>query len=91
MNFALTSYIECVLAGAKYDKLEDNSFAGKIPKCKGVVAFARSLRECENELRSILEDWILLGLKLNHHLPVIDGMNLSILGREISAKEWNNL
>ena len=31
----------------------------------------------EDELRSILEDWIILGLKLGHRLPVIDGINLN--------------
>jgi len=39
-----------------YDKLEDGSFVGRIPKCKGVIAFAKSLRECEDDLRSTLED-----------------------------------
>ena len=54
------------------DKLEDDAFSGGIPGCKGVIAFGNSLRECESELRSILEDWILVGLKLGHRFPVID-------------------
>lgn len=57
--FPLTTYIEAALELARYDKLEDGSFAGEIPKLKGVVAFGRSLRGCESELRSTLEDWIL--------------------------------
>lgn len=77
MEFALTDYINCALGYAEYDKLEDGSFAGRIPKCKGVVAFAKSLRECEDELRSTLEDWILVGLKLKHRLPVIDSISLN--------------
>lgn len=77
MGFALTDYIHHALACAEYDKLEDDSFAGRIPKCPGVIAFATSLRECEDELRSTLEDWILLGLKLGHRLPVIDGISLN--------------
>ncbi len=62
---------------AVYDKLEDGTLGGRIPPCKGVVAFAPSLRECEDELRSALEDWILVGLKLRHHLPVIGGLDLN--------------
>ena len=77
MEFTLTDYIHHALACAEYDKLEDGSFAGRIPKCRGVVAFAKSLRECEEELRSVLEDWIIVGLKLSHHLPVIDGISLN--------------
>jgi predicted RNase H-like HicB family nuclease len=77
MEFTLTNYINCALRYAEYDKLEDGSFVGTIPKCKGVIAFAKSLRECEDELRSTLEDWIILGLKLGHRLPVIDGISLN--------------
>lgn len=77
MKFPLTDYINSALAQADYDKLEDGSFVGRIPKCKGVIAFAKSLRECEEELRSILEDWILVGLKLGHRLPVINGISLN--------------
>ncbi len=70
-------YVEKVMAQAVYDKLEDGTFAGKIPPCKGVVVFGRTLRECEDELHSTLEDWILVGLKLGHPLPVIEGINLN--------------
>ena len=67
MMFPITAYIEAALELARYDKLEDSSFAGKIPKLKGVAAFGKSLRECEGELRSTFEDWILVGLKLGHN------------------------
>lgn len=46
-NFILTNYIESALEVAVYDKLEDNTFAGKIPECKGVLSFANNLKECE--------------------------------------------
>ena len=68
----LTGYIESALFQAEYDKL-----SGRIPGCKGVIAFGNSLRECESELQSILEDWILVGLKLGHLLPVIEGFDLN--------------
>lgn len=76
-HFALTNYIGLALASAVYDKLEDSTFVGRIPACKGVVAFATALRECQDDLRSTLEDWLLLGLKLGHRLPVIDGIDLN--------------
>jgi len=62
---------------AQYDKLEDGTFAGRIPPCKGVVALGTTLRECAQELRSTLEDWILVGLKLGHRLPVIGSIDLN--------------
>ena len=76
-KFVLTDYIEQAMSLAVYDKLEDGTFAGKIPPCKGVIAFGSTLRECEEELHSTLEDWILVGLKLGHPLPVIGGIDLN--------------
>jgi predicted RNase H-like HicB family nuclease len=73
----LSDYVAEALAGAAFEKLEDGSYAGRIPSCAGVIAFGPSLRECENELRSTLEDWILLGLQLKHPLPVIQGIDLN--------------
>jgi predicted RNase H-like HicB family nuclease len=73
----LSEYLNRAMAGAEYDKLEDDSFSGRIPSCKGVISFGKTLRECEDELRSTLEDWLLLGLKLGHALPVIDGIDLN--------------
>ena len=78
LRSVLTDYIEQALAEATYDKLEDGSFFGRIPSCKGVVAFGKTLRECEDELRSTLEEWILLGLKLVHSLPVFSEIDLNI-------------
>jgi predicted RNase H-like HicB family nuclease len=77
MAFPLTAYIEAALELARYDKLEDGSYAGEIPRLKGVAAFGQSLRGCENELRSTLEDWILVGLRLGHKLPVLAGIDLN--------------
>ena len=77
IRYVLSEYVEHAIAQALYDKLEDGTFAGRIPLCKGVVAFGNTLRECENELHSTLEDWILLGLKLGHSLPVIGEIDLN--------------
>ncbi len=77
MRFVLSDYVDEAMALAVYDKLEDNTFAGRIPSCVGVVAFDASLRQCERELRSTLEDWILVGLKFRHPLPVIAGIDLN--------------
>ncbi|MBI1895751.1 MAG: type II toxin-antitoxin system HicB family antitoxin [Acidobacteria bacterium] len=76
-NFILTDYVQQAMAEAVYDKLDDNTFAGRIPPCPGVVAFGPSLRTCEHELRSTFEEWLVLGLKLRHYLPVIGGIDLN--------------
>ncbi|HUV00189.1 MAG TPA: hypothetical protein VMW32_04420 [Bacteroidales bacterium] len=76
-RYILSEYVEHALSEAVYDKLEDGTFSGRIPSCLGVLAFGATLRECENELRSTLEDWILVGLKLGHPLPVIGCIDLN--------------
>lgn len=76
-RYVLSDYVSEAMAQAAYEKLEDGSYAGRVSPCPGVVAFGASLRECECELRSTLEDWILVGLKLKHPLPVIDGVDLN--------------
>jgi predicted RNase H-like HicB family nuclease len=70
-HYILSEYIEQAMEQAEYDKLEENSFSGRIPSCKGVIAFGPTLKICQDELRSVLEDWILVGFKLGHSLPVI--------------------
>ena len=77
VRFILADYVSQLLAHTVYDKLDDSTYSGRIPQCKGAVAFGATLRECEEELHSTLEDWILIGLKLGHPPPVIAKINLN--------------
>jgi len=77
VSFILSDYISKALEIALFDKLDDGTYSGKIPGFHGVVAFGTTLRECEVQLQSTLEDWILIGFKLGHPLPVIDNINLN--------------
>ena len=77
IRYILSDYVEQAMELAIYDKLEDGTFVGKISLCKGVIAFGETLRECEDNLQSTLEDWILLGLKLGHSLTIIADIDLN--------------
>jgi predicted RNase H-like HicB family nuclease len=77
IRFILTEYVAQALALATYDKLDDGSFVGRISPCSGVIAFGATLRECEDELRSTLEDWVFVGLKLGHPFPIIAEIDLN--------------
>ena len=76
-QFILTAYIDAALAGAVYEHLRAEGYAGTIPECVGVIAFAPTLKACRTELRSVLEDWILVGLRMDHSLPVIQDIDLN--------------
>lgn len=75
----LTEYIKAAMRRAEYEILpDDKSYYGRIPGFQGVWANAKTLEECRNELESVLEDWLLLGISLHHPLPVVDGLDLNI-------------
>ena len=80
----LTDYIAAAMRRAEYKMLEDDTYWGEIPPLQGVWANADSLKECEEELESVLEDWITLGLRFGDPMPEIDGVKLSIKTRELA-------
>jgi predicted RNase H-like HicB family nuclease len=75
----LTDYIQAAMQKARYKILGGNEgFFGEIPGFKGLWANARTLEGCRDELRSVLESWLLIKLRHNDHdLPVVNGINLN--------------
>jgi predicted RNase H-like HicB family nuclease len=75
----LTKYVQAAMSRAKYEILEDDgSFYGSIPELQGVWANADTLEECREELESVLEGWLLLGISLHHPIPSIDGVEIRV-------------
>lgn len=75
----LLEYIQAALRHAKYEILsDDGSYYGEIPECKGVYANASVLEDCREELREVLEEWVLFRVHRNLPLPKIDGIELII-------------
>jgi predicted RNase H-like HicB family nuclease len=74
----LLEYINEAMAKAVYDKLEDGNYSGKIPQCPGVLAFAETLYNCEQALRSALEGWLIVKIRHGDTLPVIRKINLNV-------------
>jgi predicted RNase H-like HicB family nuclease len=76
----LTTYIQAAMRLAKYEIIEDGAYYGEIPGFDGVWASADSLDACREELQSALEDWLVLGLRMGHELPVVAGISLAPAG-----------
>ncbi len=74
----LTNYIQAAMHQAHYELIEDGTFFATIPGLEGLWANAPTLEECRDELQSSLEDWLLLGLKLGHEMPIVDGIDLNL-------------
>jgi len=66
------------MESARYEILEDGTFYGEIPGFQGVFANTETLEACSEQLREVLEGWIVLGLCLGHSLPTVDGNSLAI-------------
>jgi hypothetical protein len=41
------------------------------------LANAATLEACRDELQEVLEEWIILGLRLGHALPTVGGIQLN--------------
>lgn len=75
----LLEYVQAALRHAKYEILPDDGFYyGEIPDCRGTYANAGSLEECREQLREVLEEWVLFRVHKNLPIPTIDGISLSV-------------
>lgn len=74
----LTEYIQAAMRCGRYRILEDDTFYGEIPGFQGVFANAETLEDCREQLREVLEGWMVLGLRLGHPLPVVQGISLTV-------------
>ncbi|HHT9126672.1 MAG TPA: type II toxin-antitoxin system HicB family antitoxin [Candidatus Brocadiia bacterium] len=75
----LTEYIRAAMRRARYEILKDDgTFYGEISGFDGVYANADTLEACREQLQEVLEGWLVLGLRLGHSLPVIDGIELTV-------------
>ena len=69
----LTAYITAAMRKAHYKLLPDGEgYFGSIEEREGVWANADTLEACREELQEVLEEWIILGLKMGHPFPMVN-------------------
>ncbi len=79
----LSAYIDAAMHRARYELLSDGEgYFGSIAGLRGVWANGETLEACREELQEVLEGWIVLGLKMGHRIPAIDGLDLLV--REVA-------
>ena len=75
----LSSYIRAAMRNARYELVEDEgSYYGEIPLIPGVWANAGTLEACREELKSVLEGWVLLSIADHAPIPEIDSNRIEI-------------
>lgn len=65
----LTEFINEKLRQANYKLLENGKYFGEIEGLSGVWSEADNLETCRDELREVLEEWILLKIKTGDEVP----------------------
>jgi predicted RNase H-like HicB family nuclease len=56
----IRQYVEQALRMARYDKLEDGTFCGEVPRLRGVLASGGTLEACRGQLAEVVEEWVLV-------------------------------
>ncbi len=75
----LTEYVDAAMRHATYEILpDDNSYYDEIPECNGVWTNEATLAECQRDLRSTLEGWILIRTRAGREIPVIEGIDINL-------------
>lgn len=81
----ITKYLREAMHRAKYKILEDGTYYGWIDELPGVWATAENLEQCREQLESVVEDWLLLGLKLGHNITPLGGLDLNTQVKAVSS------
>ena len=74
----LADYMDKAMRRARFERIEDGTYFGSIPGFDGVWANADTEDACRQEVRDVLEGWILLHIAGHTPLPVVDGLTLEI-------------
>lgn len=77
----LTEYVAAALRLAHYELMEDGQFFADVPELPGVWASASTLAACRDELREVIEDWLLVGLRQGEAMPVISQTSFGVAPR----------
>ena len=79
----LFEYIQKALEKALYKSLDDGTWFAEIPGFEGVWANANTVEGCRNDLKEVLEEWLVLKIRDRDPIPQIEGIEIKI--KEVAA------
>ena len=65
----ISNYIHNKLKTASYKILKNNTYYGEVRGVKGVWANAKTLEKCREELKEVLEDWVVIQIRSGKKVP----------------------
>ena len=73
----LIEYIEEALKRACYEIIEDGEpYYGEIKELKGVWATGKTLEECRERLKEVIEGWIIVSIKKDLPIPKLGSIGI---------------
>lgn len=71
VDTVITEYVEEALRRARYELIEDaeTPYYGEVLELPGVWACGRTLEVCREELKNVVEGWILLSVRESLDIP----------------------
>lgn len=73
----IAHYINAAMELAEFELMENGRYFATIPPCEGFWAEGATIEECKAEMPSILESWLIVGIRHSDHIPVIAGIDLN--------------
>ena len=81
----LIEYIEEALRRARYEIIDDDEpYYGEVAELKGVWATGKTLEECRNNLKEVIEGWILLSIKKGLPIPRLGDFEIKEIEKAIA-------
>ena len=76
----LTEYIDESLKRENYEIIDDEEpFYGEVKELKGVWATGKTLEQCRDNLKEVVEGWILISLKKDLPIPKLGDFEISLM------------
>jgi predicted RNase H-like HicB family nuclease len=81
----LIEYIEEALRRARYEIIDDEEpYYGAVAELKGVWATGKTLEECRNSLKEVIEGWIILSIKKGLPIPRLGDFEIKEIEKAIA-------
>ena len=81
----LIEYVEEALRRARYEIIDDEKpYYGEIEELRGVWATGKTLEECRNNLKDVIEGWILLSIKKGLPIPKLGDFEIKEIQEAIA-------
>jgi len=81
----LTEYIDEALKRARYEIIDDEEpYYGQIDELKGAWATGKTLEECRNNLKEVVEGWILVSIRKGLPIPKLGNYEIKEIQEAIA-------